>query len=155
MTTSQTIQLRLTLSPFHISHIIQQMNSLWFNFNKTSHYPTITAPNILPTIDLLQVNIPPVTKLPFYDNYSCTINIYHNHLPNTLILTLSFPQASILDPAYHIIPHTAQPDSISESILLFDTKTQTFPLPDHFKSELPGLVPSDTFHLPINSEDFS
>ena len=129
MTTSQTIQLRLTLSPFHISHIIQQMNSLWFNFNKTSPYPTITAPNILPTIDLLQVNIPPVTKLPFYDNYSCTINIYQNPLPHKLVLTISFPLASKLNPEYQIIPHPTQPDSISESILLFDIPTQTFLLP--------------------------
>ena len=82
MTTPKTIQLRLTLSPFHISYISQKIEAWIFDYQKTSPYSTITAPNIIHTIDLLHANILPVTRLPYYDNYSITITIFQNPSPH-------------------------------------------------------------------------
>ena len=57
------------------------------------------------------------------------------------------------DPCHHIISHSSQPVTISETILPFLTDDGTFHLPEYFDTTTPEPIIKTTFSLPINREE--
>ena len=149
MATLQNVRIRLTLSPLHTTYITQQMDAWIQAFNQSSLFPDITAHLISSSLDLIQVNIDHTSTIPFYDNYNCLVSIIQHSSPHRLILTISLPLSSIIDPHYQIISHATQPTTISDSIRPFRTTDGTP------ATSTPDPIIRTTFSLPINAEELS